>query len=300
MSFVDFGRKQQQIIQEFTETVERVRLRRRREGKRRNGRRHYRYTQEELCQLAYPSYKNLLIGRTQNIPTRSTVMEIADYLACTFDERNDLLIAARYMPERNDLKGEQLEAAIEHARQMMLFLPFPALILTRDWKIHDYNPAFLGMYGIADEQQVPKKGKSLFHVTFDPRLPFRERNMVDVAEWQKQAAATIGGFKHKNLLFRHEGWYKQRVQHSHTLPDFSDYWNRSRPKSLAEDGDPFTSVIAAGPNGTPIRYTQGLLTLVDTGCPTILLYLPADEAARHVFSEIGCSADWGARLPKLN
>ena len=197
MSFVDFGRKQTQIISEFTTTVERLRLQRRRDSIET----HYRYTQEEVCREVYPSYKNLLIGRTQNIPTRSLVMELADYLQCTFDERNDLLIAARYMPERNDLKGEQLEAAIEHARQMMLFLPFPALVLTRDWKIHDYNPAFLGMYGIEDEQQLPKKGKSLFHVTFDPRLPFRERNMVALGEWQKQAASTVGGFKHKNLLF---------------------------------------------------------------------------------------------------
>ncbi|MGB1249850.1 MAG: hypothetical protein ACPG8W_04405 [Candidatus Promineifilaceae bacterium] len=296
---IDIGRKQTQIISEFTNTVERLRLKRRRGQKRRSGGVSYRYTQEELCQLVYPSYKNLLIGRTQNIPTRSTVMEMADYLQCTFDERNDLLIAARYMPERNDLKGEQLAAAIEHARQIMLFLPYPAMLLTRDWKIHDYNPGFLGMYGINDERQVPKKGKSLFHVTFDPRLPFRERNTVELAEWQKLAASTIGGFKHKNLLFRHEDWYQRRIKHSHALPDFSEYWNHSDAKQMGQSGDSFTGVVAAGPNGVPIRYTQGLLTLVDTGCPTILLYLPADDAARHVFSEIGCATHWNAQLPPL-
>lgn len=290
---------QVQIIQDLSRAIEHFRLKQRDRVRKRAHPKLYRFTLEELCDVVYPSYKNLLYGRTQHIPTRATLMRIADYLECTFDERNDILVAARYMPERQDLKGPKLAAAIDHARKIMQLLPFPALVLTRDWKIHDFNSAFLYIYGITDERQIPKKGKSLFHVTFDKRMPFRERSMVSVAEWQKQAISTITGFKHKNLLFRYEEWYRRRVKQCHALPDFSDFWNDSETSVHSQD-DPFTSVLAAGPNGVPIRYTKGLLTLFETGCPTLLVYLPADEAARHLFAQMGCATDWSSSFPSLN
>lgn len=290
---------QTQIIQDLSQAIEHFRLKQRHRIRKHPHPQQYRFTLEELCDIVYPSYKNLLYGRTKHIPTRATLMRIADYLQCAFDERNDILVAARYMPERQDLKGNKLAAAIDHARQIMRLLPFPALVLTRDWKIHDFNAAFLYIYGITDEGQIPKKGKSLFHVTFDKRMPFRERSMVSVAEWQKQAISTITGFKHKNLLFRYEEWYRRRIKQCHNLPDFTDFWNDSETSSHPEN-NPFTSVLAAGPNGIPIRYTKGLLTLFETGCPTLLVYLPADEAARHVFAQIGCATDWSPSFPSIS
>jgi hypothetical protein len=39
-----------------------------------------RFTQQELTDEACPTYKNLLVGRSQRIPSRQTLMQIADYL----------------------------------------------------------------------------------------------------------------------------------------------------------------------------------------------------------------------------
>lgn len=58
-----------------------------------------RFSQEELSESVYPSYKNLLIGRTRRLPDRATLLRIADYLECSFDERQQLLNAAQYAPE---------------------------------------------------------------------------------------------------------------------------------------------------------------------------------------------------------
>ena len=89
---------QVQIIQDLTQAVEQFRFKQRRRIRKEPHPQQYRFTLEELCDIVYPSYKNLLYGRTQQIPTRATLMRIADYLECTFDERNEILVAARYMP----------------------------------------------------------------------------------------------------------------------------------------------------------------------------------------------------------
>jgi hypothetical protein len=51
----------------------------------------------ELTDEACPTYKNLLVGRSQRIPSRQTLMQIAEYLECSMESRNNLLLAARYL-----------------------------------------------------------------------------------------------------------------------------------------------------------------------------------------------------------
>jgi transcriptional regulator with XRE-family HTH domain len=65
-----------------------------------------RFTQQELTDEACPTYKNLLLGRSQRIPSRQTLMQIADYLECSMESRNNLLLAARYLPESLELEGD--------------------------------------------------------------------------------------------------------------------------------------------------------------------------------------------------
>src|SRR5258708_2007695 len=57
-----------------------------------------RFTQQELTDETCPTYKNLLVGRSLRVPSRETILHIAQYLERTAQERNDLLLAARYLP----------------------------------------------------------------------------------------------------------------------------------------------------------------------------------------------------------
>ncbi len=88
---------EQQRIAHLVHEIEMLRLKRKRtyqrhpEGKR--------FSQDELGNMAYPSYKNMLLARTQRLPDRAALMQIADYLECTPMERNALLRAAQYAPE---------------------------------------------------------------------------------------------------------------------------------------------------------------------------------------------------------
>ena len=51
-----------------------------------------RFTQQEVTDEACPTYKNLLVGRSRRVPSRKTLVQIAQYLECSAKERNDLLL----------------------------------------------------------------------------------------------------------------------------------------------------------------------------------------------------------------
>lgn len=86
-----------QHLSALVRQIEAIRLRRKRTTPHHpNGKR---FSQDELCALAYPSYKNMILARTGRLPDREALLQIADYLECTPGERNDLLRAARYATE---------------------------------------------------------------------------------------------------------------------------------------------------------------------------------------------------------
>jgi hypothetical protein len=101
-----------------------------------------RFTQQELNDEACPTYKNLLVGRSRRMPDRQTIIHIAEYLECTSDERNDLLLAAGYLPIHHELEGRSLELELEQAQQIMSNLPFPAMIVTHTLDIKGFNEPF--------------------------------------------------------------------------------------------------------------------------------------------------------------
>src|SRR5690348_15088103 len=98
-----------------------------------------RFTQQELTDETCPTYKNLLVGRSQRIPSRETLMQIADYLECSVGQRNDLLLAARYLPESLELEGPELRQALEQARYLMATLSYPAMLVTHSLEIEAIN-----------------------------------------------------------------------------------------------------------------------------------------------------------------
>lgn len=90
---------QADLISAITGTIEAIRAQRRERHKAQPHPLGKRFSQEELGEYAYPSYKNLLQGRTRRMPDRAALLRIADYLECSFAERAELLNAAQYAPE---------------------------------------------------------------------------------------------------------------------------------------------------------------------------------------------------------
>jgi len=56
------------------------------------------WTRTEMEDMVYSSYKQMRRGRITRPPRREVVIDMADYLDCTIDERNRLLVAANLPP----------------------------------------------------------------------------------------------------------------------------------------------------------------------------------------------------------
>lgn len=241
-----------------------------------------RFSQEELTAVAYRGYKNMLLGRTRRLPSREGMMAIADYLECTLSEHNQLLLAAEYTPVPADPTGDVLTDVLVHAGQLVDMLPFPAMIVTRNWQVHGVNRPFLTIFGLPDWEDIPAAGRHLFHFTFDTTLPCRERATVDLVAWRENSTRALSTFKSHNALYQHEAWYRQIPARFGDLPDFLLLWDMAESLPLAETYVPTVKTMAAGPERTLVHYSQLFISLGATMYPGVLGMTPIDEAA-HAF-----------------
>lgn len=185
-----------------------------------------RFTQEELADSCYPSYKNLLYGYTQRLPSRVQVLQIADYLECSLQERNDLLLVAQYAPDEIELRDDQYQVALDHAQMMLSTLPFPAYIILKGWMMGSANSHFLVMTGLTHVEQIPRAQRTPVHTVFDKTLPMRhvlERNM-DV--FKANASLGISLFRTYNQQYQREKWFQNNLHQYQMLADFSEYWQK--------------------------------------------------------------------------
>lgn len=254
-----------------------------------------RFTQQELNDEACPTYKNLLVGRSRRIPDRQTIINIAEYLECTSGERNDLLLAAGYLPIQTELEGHALELALEWAQQTMKAIPFPAMIVTHTQDIKGYNEPFRRLFGISlDRSYDNLMNRVDFH--FNTDLPIRPRSTFDKAsfeQWESHAINGIQAFKRNHILSRYDAWYQNVVQRfeKYNLSDkFLDM-----PTANEEEAVDHTQTILAGMESSgelvPIRYKQVSISASNRLYPQIQVFLPVDAAARQVFEDLGCPAE---------
>lgn len=273
--------------------IETLRMKRQRELTHRSHSPWKRFTQQELNDEACPTYKNLLIGRSRRIPDRQTIIGIAEYLECTSGERNDLLLAAGYLPIQTELAGRALELALEWARQTMKTLPFPAMIVTHTQDIKGYNEPFRRLF---DLPSGPSYNNDLNRIDlhFNSDLPVRPRSTFDkpsFEQWESHAIQGIQAFKRNHALSRYDAWYQQVIQRAQKYNAIEKYDN----KPDAEEEPNLTQTILAGPESSgelvPICYRQMSVSAGSRLYPQIQVFLPVDASARKVFADLGCPAD---------
>src|SRR6266581_1008110 len=99
------SKEQAQVFQQLLGAIEAVRITRQEEYREKCHPQLKRFTQQELNDEACPTYKNWLIGRSNRLPSRSMLLNIADYLECSLSQGNDLLLAAQYLPDSQSGKA---------------------------------------------------------------------------------------------------------------------------------------------------------------------------------------------------
>ncbi len=251
-----------------------------------------RFTQQELTDEACPTYKNLLAGRSQRVPRRQTLMQIAEYLECSAAERNDLLLAARYLPESLELEGAELRHALEQARHLMGTLPYPAMLVTHTLEIEAINETFQRLFEFPPLTTIPRAQRHVLPFFFQDDLPIRRRSTFnDQAKrvWQAGVSRSIQLFKQSNRLYQFEAWYQELVKQLRTVADVRQYWEGD-PEMRDQQDAP--SKLLLGRNATtgellPIQLRHIRISACSHMYPCIMALLPLDDAARVVFASLG-------------
>lgn len=279
------------VLRDILEEIEVLRIKRQEEVRDRPHPFLKRFTQQELTDEACPTYKNLLVGRSQRIPSRQTLMQIADYLECSMESRNNLLLAARYLPESLELEGDELRHALEQARQLMETLPYPAMLVTHTLAIEALNEPFQRFFAFPPLMALPRTQRYVLPVLFREDLPIRERSSFNdqaVKAWQAGVSRGIELFKQSNKLSQFEPWYHELVEQFCTVADFRQYWEQT-PSILDQHDAP--PKLLLGRNATteewlPIELQHIRISVCSHMYPCIMAFRPLDDAAHDVFASL--------------
>jgi hypothetical protein len=254
-----------------------------------------RFTQQELTDEACPTYKNWLVGRSRRAPSREHLLQIAEYLECSAVERNNLLLAARYLPESLELTGAELKQALEQARHLMDTLPSPAMMVTHTLHVEAFNEAFQRLFEFPQLTAIPHEQRHILHFFFQHDLPMRGRSTFNdqaVKVWQAGVSRSIRLFQSSNRLYQWEPWYQKLVEELCAVADFRRYWERD-PLTLDQQETP--SKLLLGRNVTtgdvlPIQLRHVRLSVCSHMYPCILAFFPLDEAAHAVLTSLGTAS----------
>src|SRR6201996_3785368 len=148
-------------------------------------------TQLDLSFDAGISQKHIsFVESGRSIPSRQTLLDLAQALDVPLRERNQLLTAAGYAPLYPDAALDTPAMnSINKALQRMLrqHEPFPALVLDRYWNVLMTNDASPKLFNCFVDLAARPSPRNLLHLMFDPKgmRPF-------VANWSETARGLLG------------------------------------------------------------------------------------------------------------
>ncbi len=247
----------------------------------------------ELEDMVYSSYKQMRKGRITRPPRREVVMELADYLECTLEERNRLLLAAGAAPIAPYLTGAELHAALRIATGVAEQLAIPAVIITRDWHIHYFNDQLIQLFEVTPAQlaALAPHQFNVLHLLFDPALPLHPHLIQNRDSWTRMARQTIYAFKGANQLNQFDGWYSEVLAQLLALPEFADHWASvtvdqpfAADLSACNQASTLTLEFQVQPAAGPAQRIWLRPLLISVGYfqfdfPQIVAFVPADGAA---------------------
>src|SRR5258708_34907909 len=127
------------------------------------------------------------IGR--GVPSRETLIRIAEALEIPYRDRNSLLLAAGYAPMYEDASWDEQELrSVTNALNRMLrqHEPYPAMVMDRYWNVLQTNTAAPRFFNSFVDLSARPQPRNLLRLMFDPAgmRPF-------VANWEEAARTLI-------------------------------------------------------------------------------------------------------------
>ncbi|MEM8533917.1 MAG: hypothetical protein AAGF95_23940 [Chloroflexota bacterium] len=228
-----------------------------------------RFTQEELDAVVYHSYKNALKGRTQRLPSRETLINIATYLECSPEERNALLLAAHYLPL--PLSAPSEHNLLSEASTLIHTVPFPAYTINQCLSIDEANQYFLDLCGITGLQDIPADRRTELHLVFDPHLSLQSRLSPSEEIRRANLHTAVIDWRDSYQSLQYERSYQETVEQLHSFPGFETMWKQSSRDQARKS---YIYTITDNRSRQPIQRRMTMLSIGDNPFPKIAVYLP--------------------------
>jgi transcriptional regulator with XRE-family HTH domain len=193
----------------------------------------------------------------RSVPTRSTLMGIAQALEIPLRERNALLLAAGYAPLYSDAAWNSDEMnSISKALERMIAQhePYPAIVMDRYWNVlltNDAAPRFFNCFIDMSKRPSPR---NMLHLMFDPHgmRPF-------IANWQALAKTLIQRVHREAVGHVVDQKTKDLVADLLAYPDVRSDWRAPEalsmlpmmPMSFVKDGATMNYFSLVTTVGTP-------------------------------------------------
>ena len=215
----------------------------------------------------------------RSVPSRQTLMDIAQALDIPLRDRNTLLLAAGYAPVYSDgawnaKEMQTVTRAIE--RILRQHEPFPAIVMDRYWNVLMTNEAAPRFFGCFIDMAARKGPRNLLHLMFDPQgmRPF-------VVDWEEVAKSLIQRVYRESLGRVIDEKTRELLAALLAYPGVKTEWKSPKVHSTA----PLTPVIPYSfiKQGRVLNYFSMVTTI---GSPTsvaaqelrIECMFPTDEA----------------------
>ena len=169
------------------------------------------------------------IENGRSVPSRQTLLDVAQALDVPLRERNTLFLSAGYAPAYSeDVWNAPEMQSITKALERMLrqHEPFPAVVMDRYWNVHlrnDAAPRFFNCFIDLEKRPTPR---NLLHLMFDPEgmRPF-------IANWEDVAASLIQRVYRESVGRVTDQKTKELLEALQAYPEFRTELKKPKPRT---------------------------------------------------------------------
>ena len=247
-----------------------------------------RFTQQELAEEACPTYKNLLMGRSNRLPSRTTILRIAEYLECTLAEQNDLLISAGYLPQAVWMREDLFRRALEQAKTIASHSLLPSLVCGPDLQVIYINTIGKKFTLRGDVEKLSDLERCIGGACFVPDSYSRYAHSPSHDDWKRNASMGVRVYRSMTRPFQFEPWYKDRLERLKRLPDFQTFWDESATiEQASESTGQCRSYLVNG----LIALSGVTMNVGGIGGPIVHTVTPVNDAARAALRIAGAESN---------
>ncbi len=220
----------------------------------------------------------------RSVPSRQTLVSIANGLDVPLRERNTLLLAAGYAPlySESGLSVPEMRSVTGALERMLRqHEPFPAVVMDRTWNVLMTNDAVTRFFDCFIDMAARKAPRNLLHLMFDPdgMRPF-------LADWEALAKSLLERVHREAVGRTVDEKTKELVATLLAYPDVKREWEAPTatgvmpviPLGFVKDGTVLNFFSMVTTVGTPQTITAQELR--------VECMFPADEATEVAYARL--------------